>query len=252
MPIPTARDALGGPPDPAVLARLKAFSARITPIVRAWLLETEGERSARLVRTLGLRMFSAIDNERARIARDLHDHQAQLLAAARIGIEAGPEHARAALKQVEDALRLRVRELRPALLGRLTLADALRQEFSRFANPAISGRLIDPERMNGLPRPVQQLCFQIAREAITNVIRHAQATSIEISVERRAGHTLLKIHDNGSGMNRPSGAGSGIGLTGIGERLDLIGGRLRVDSRLGSTTLIAEIPEVWGRSRQKP
>jgi signal transduction histidine kinase len=231
------------PLDAVVLARVKAFSARIDPLVRSWLTEIEASRLTRLVRSLGLRMFSAIDIERARIARDLHDHQAQLLAAARIGIEAGPDQARIVFKRVEDQLRAHVRELRPASLGRSTLVQALRQELRRFANTPIKGRLLHAERMGKIPRPVQQLCYQITREAVSNVLRHSAATHVEIAVERRDGYAMLTIHDDGKGINRHSGDGNGMGLAGLAERLELIGGRLRIDSRPGSTRLIAEIPQ---------
>src|SRR4029077_12132182 len=97
------------------------------------------------------------------------DHQAQLLVAARIAIVAGPNEARVVFKHLEDALRLRVRELRPATLGRSTLENALRYELHRLADSGIRGRLIHAKRMNALTRPVQQLCYQLVREAHSNV-----------------------------------------------------------------------------------
>ena len=83
-----------------------------------WMLEREAARRNRLVRQLALRMFSAIDEERARIARDLHDDQAQLLAAAKIAIDGPPEAARSIFAQVEGELRRKTRELRPVTLGK--------------------------------------------------------------------------------------------------------------------------------------
>ncbi|MGH7932292.1 MAG: sensor histidine kinase, partial [Candidatus Binataceae bacterium] len=228
--------------DAATAARTAALAARMNPIIANWMLEAETERLRALVRNLGLRMFGAIDAERARIARDLHDHQAQLLAAARIGIEAGPDEARGIFKQLEDALRLRVRELRPATLGRSTLEDALRYELHRLTDAGVKGRLLHADRMNLLTRPVQQVCYQVAREALSNVIRHAGATRVEISAERQGGWARLSIRDNGRGIAGANGAG-GMGLRGLCERLEMLGGKLRIDSRPGSTRLIAEIPE---------
>ena len=233
-----ARDEIG----PAAVARVEAFASRLVPVARAWIAEARADRLDRLVRNLGLRLFGAIDAERARIARDLHDHQAQLLAAARIGIEAGPDEARAVFKQLESELRLRVRELRPATLGRSTLGHALRYELQRLAGGGIKGRLVNAERMSALTRPVQQLCYQVVREALSNVLRHADATTVEISVEKRGGQVRLCIADNGKGMSE-SGGRAGMGLGGLGERLDLMGGKLRIDSQAGLTRLIAEIPE---------
>jgi len=187
-------------------------------------------------------MFGAIDSERARIARDLHDHQAQLLAAARIGIEAGPDEARGIFKQLEDALRLRVRELKPPTLGRSNLADGLRYETRRLADAGIKCRLIHAATMNALTRPVQQLCYQVAREALANVIRHAGASRVEIAIEKHGKRVRLSILDNGMGIGNATGR-DGIGLNGLSERLELMGGRLRVESKAGSTRLLADIPE---------
>ncbi len=235
-----AREPIG----PEVVASLESLAARLAPLTRLWLAEDEAARLRRLVRHLGLRMFGAIDTERARIARDLHDDQAQLLAAARIALAAGPGAARATFKQLENALRLRVRELRPATLGRATLDQALRAELRRFDGTATKCRLLHPELMSALPRPVQQLCCQIAREALSNVLRHAAATRVEIAVEHRANSAFLTIVDNGRGIDRAASDRNGVGLEGLAERLQLMGGKLTIQSRPGSTTLAAEIPHL--------
>jgi signal transduction histidine kinase len=228
--------------NPAVIARVESAMARVNPLIEQWVTKADNDRLRDLVRTLGLRMFSAVDSERARIARDLHDHQAQLLAAARIGIEAGPDHARGILKQLEDALRLRVRELKPPTLARSTLAEGLRNELRRLTGAGFKTRLIHADRMNALTRPVQQLCFQVAREALANVVRHAEASRVEVAIEKRDAKVRLSILDNGKGIRTANGAG-GIGLDGLRERLELMGGRLLVESKAGSTRLVAEIPE---------
>lgn len=224
------------------LERTAALAARLDPILAKWRAEAESERLERLVRTLGMRLYGAVDAERARIARDLHDHQAQLLAAGRIALEAGPDEARGIFKQLEDALRLRVRELRPATLGRASLEEALRYELRRLADAGIRSRLMRPERIGALTRPVQQVCYQVAREALANVMRHAGATHVEIAVEKRGRTARLSILDNGKGIPESSGR-TGMGLSGLIERLELMGGRLKIESKRGATRLIAEIPE---------
>jgi len=229
-------------PDTDTVARVEALAARLNPLIAKWLLEAEADRLRRLVRNLGMRMYGAIDSERARIARDLHDHQAQLLAAARIGIEAGPDEARGIFKQLEDALRLRVRELKPPNLGRSTLAEGLRYELRRMADAGIKGRLTHADKMKVLTRPVQQVCYQVAREALANVMRHAGASRVEVAIEKRGERVRLSILDDGKGLGSASGRG-GIGLHGLSERLELMGGRLRIESKVGSTRLVAEIPE---------
>jgi signal transduction histidine kinase len=96
--------------------------------------------------------------------------------------------------------------------------------------------------MNALTRPVQQLCYQVAREALVNVVRHANASRVEIGVEKRGATVRLSILDDGTGIGTARGA-SGIGLDGLRERLEFMGGRLLIASKAGSTRLVAEIPE---------
>ncbi|HTT77590.1 MAG TPA: sensor histidine kinase [Candidatus Binataceae bacterium] len=230
------------PIDQAATERVERLVARLNPLIRTWLLEAETARLRALVRNLALRMYSAAESERVRIARDLHDDQAQLMAAARIAIEAGPDEARAIFKRVDEALRLRVRELRPVTLGRTPLAEALRNELRRLNEAGIKGRLLHPDQMNRLTRTSQQLCYQVAREALVNVIRHACASRVTINVVKRGSRVRLSIRDNGRGIPAASSSG-GVGLKGLRERVELMGGKLKVESRPGATSLIAEFTE---------
>ena len=210
---------------------------------RAAMEQEAGARSG-LVQKLALRMFTTVDDERARIARDLHDDQAQLIAAAKIALEGGREEARAIFKQIEIELRRKTRELRPATLGRATLDEGIEREFRRLAGAGIVANLVHARAAdeNEISRPVQQLCFQVVREAISNVVRHARAKSVEVAVERAKSAVRLSVIDDGCGIDS-SMDGEGIGLTGVRERLELMGGSLAVESRAGRTTIVAEIPE---------
>jgi two-component system sensor histidine kinase DesK len=240
-----SREELG----PAVVSRLEQVAVRLAPLVETWLAEEEIARLQRLVRSLGMRMFGAIDGERQRIARDLHDHLAQLIAASRIALAADPQGASGILKQLDEALRLRVRELRPATLGRSTLREALRYEIHRMGDAGIKARLLHPEWTKRLPRAIQELCYQVSREAISNVIRHAGATRVEMTTERRRGRVFLRIDDNGKGLSvrtdatNGGGHGAGMGPRGMAERLELMGGQLKLERLAGVTRLTAEIPE---------
>jgi signal transduction histidine kinase len=225
-------------------ARAEAIAAGLGPIMRGWREGEELARYRRLVQRLALRMFAAIDEERARIARDLHDDQAQLLAAARIALEGGRDEARAVFRTLEAELRRRMRRVRPALLGRVTLTAAIEHEFTRLAAAGIQARLVRKGAVAHISRPVQQLCFQALREGLSNVIRHSGATRAKVVLERRAGLVRLAIADNGRGMSPGVDTAAGMGLAGITERLELMGGRLAIDSQPGATTLIAEIPEL--------
>jgi signal transduction histidine kinase len=226
-------------------ADAEAIVARLGPIVTNWVMEQQASSRSGLVRQLALRMFTAIDKERARIARDLHDDQAQLLAAAKIALEGGREEARGIFKQIEDELRRKTRELRPATLGRATLDEAIEREFRRLTGAGICAKLVHAGAIhqNEISRPVQQLCFQVVREALSNTIRHARAKSVEVVLERTGAAARISVIDDGRGIEA-NGSGEGSGLSGVRERLELMGGSLTVQSRAGRTTIMAEIPEL--------
>jgi signal transduction histidine kinase len=214
---------------------------RLSPIVEGWRLEAEVERLQRLVRRLGLRMFSAVDGERQRIARDLHEHQTQLLIAARIALEADPARTRAILKQLDESLRMLLREIRPATLGRSSLGEALYYEIQRLAGEGIGGKLEMREHAVKLSSPIQELCYQVAREAVSNIIRHSNANRVVVRIQRRRSQLVLRIEDGGKGLLRsndrsvkPHERTGGVGLAGLAERLELMGGRLQIE-RLGNT-----------------
>jgi signal transduction histidine kinase len=221
---------------------LELLAKRLAPIVRLWNLEAETTERRSLIQRMALRMFAAVDEERARIARDLHDDQAQLLAAAEIALEGGREQAGAILKQVETELRRRTRELRPASLGQATLAQQIEREMERLTSAGIAGRFVPGPGAARMARPVQQLCYQLTREALSNVIRHAQARSVQVRIDCSAGVARVSVADDGRGMH-PTSAAKGSGLAGLRERVELMGGTFRIDSTTHGTTVTAEIPE---------
>ena len=232
------------PLETAARERAEALAARLGPVSAGWAAAEQAARLRELVRALGVRLFGAVETERARIARDLHDDQAQLLAAARLALEGGRDEAQAIFERLEAELRVRLRELRPAELGKRTLAAALRSELDRLAAGGMDTRLQGVAAANRLPAGVRQVCYQVAREALANIVRHARATRAEILIEREAGIARLTVSDNGRGIEpgAQQAAGGGMGLGGLAERLEFLGGTMRVESSRGMTRLVAEIP----------
>jgi signal transduction histidine kinase len=228
----------------ASAARAEVIVERLAPFAASWVLERDASRHSLLVRQLALRMFAAIDEERARIARDLHDDQAQLLAAAKIALEGPPEAARSIFKQVDEELRRKTRELRPSSIGNASLDEAIEHEFERLNRAGVKAKFVHLDNGGAaepISRPVQQLCFQVVREALSNVIRHARAKSVQVTIESNHAAARVSISDDGRGID--NGKSDGTGLTGVRERLELMGGTLIVESRAGRTTVVAEIPE---------
>ncbi|MGH7924720.1 MAG: sensor histidine kinase, partial [Candidatus Binatus sp.] len=241
IPFEAGAIALASRDGSASAARAQAIVERLAPFATNWVMERDALRREGLVRRLALRMYAAVDEERARIARDLHDDQAQLLAAAKIALEGRRDAARAIFKQVEQELRRKTRELRPATIGSASLDEAVEHEFERLNRAGVQAKLIHAGAAEKISRPVEQLCFLVVRETLSNVIRHARAKSVEVMIEKIDASARVSVSDDGRGVD--GNKGEGAGLTGMRERLELMGGRLTVASRAGRTTVVAEIPE---------
>jgi signal transduction histidine kinase len=226
-----------------LVSRVRAFIAAAEPTLNAWLLEEEVERYRALVRRLGLRMLNAADLERARIARELHDDQAQLLAAIKLALGLPKTKAKSLVAQVERELRGRVSALRPLPVGRISLKGAIERELERLRAAGIKAKLLSDVSERALNKTVRHTCFQVVREALANVARHAVATEVTVRMERRDGALVLDVTNDGV-ETRGAMAGKGVGLTGLNERLALLGGNCRFIVGRRKSRLLAEIPYV--------
>jgi signal transduction histidine kinase len=195
-------------------------------------------------------VVTAADDQLKRIERDLHDGaQARLVA---LAMELGmaeeelardPDAARATVRKARDEalgalgeLRDLSRGLRPALLQERGLGTAIEDLAERSAVPAsvsMSGGV------QHVPDQVSTAAYFVVAEALTNVNKHAEATAVQITVERREHDLAVTVLDNGTGDANPDGSG----LTGLRTRVRALDGRLEVHSPPGGPTLIrAEIP----------
>ena len=133
-------------------------------------------------------------------------------------------------------------ELRPKALDDFGLVPALERLRDTFAEQ--TGMRVDLESQirERLPTEVETALYRIVQEALTNVVKHAQATAVSIVLARKSGAVTALIEDDGRGFT-PDGSGEGLGLLGMGERLALLGGRLKIESRPGAgTAIVAEVP----------
>ena len=206
------------------------------------------------------------ENERTRIARELHDRLGQYLAALLLGLDAiapGCASSPAARQRLTELKKLTTElgrdfsrmawELRPMALDELGLRNAITQYLEEWAE--LSGLHIDLEIRLGdrrLPPDVETALFRVLQEAITNVVKHAGAESVGVILESINGEIRLIIEDNGHGFQTDQGAvvalgKSHLGLLGVRERLALVNGRLEVESTPGSgTTVYACVPVAEG------
>jgi two-component system sensor histidine kinase UhpB len=220
------------------------------------------ERLERERRRSGEMVLQAQEEERKRIARDLHDEVNQALTALLLRIEAAAQDAPPTLRQelvqtkrlanqAMDELLDLARQLRPTALDDHGLVAALRthvREQDR-RGPANVAFWSDP-RVGELPSDVQVVIYRVAQEALVNAARHSGATRIEVNLEAvddRSGVSLV-VCDNGSGFTFAE-EGKGLGLSGMRERALLVGGRLEIDSRPGKgTTVRLEVPLAPGEA----
>ena len=222
------------------------------------------ERATQQLRELSLRLMQTQDEERRRIARELHDGVGQLLAAMSMNIslidgdraKLGPEALKAVeanLKLIEDAgqeIRTMSHLLHPPLLDEVGLDSALRWYVDGFAERSkISVDLqLAPDFSNGLPRDFALSLFRIVQECLTNIHRHSGSLSAFVAVERSADAITLTVNDQGRGMapdlqaRIATGESSGVGFRGMRERIRQFGGRLEVSSDENGTRILAVLP----------
>ena len=196
------------------------------------------------------RVIAAADDARRRIERDLHDGAQQRLVTLSVALRtmeatmpAGSDEQRAEVARIADGLAAAVQELRelsrgihPAVLTQGGLAPALKA--LRRRSPVRVTLDIPFERR--LPDQVEAAAYYTVSEALTNASKHASATRVWVAVQLTDGTLHLSIRDDGVGGADPS---RGSGLTGLKDRIEALGGRIRIDSAPGSGTRIdVEIP----------
>jgi signal transduction histidine kinase len=133
-------------------------------------------------------------------------------------------------------------ELRPKALDDFGLVAALERLRDTFSEQ--TGMRVDLESRirDRLPTEVETALYRIVQEALTNVVKHAQATAVSIVLARQDGIVTAVIEDDGRGFN-PGRTHDGLGLLGMGERLALLGGKMKIESSHGAgTTIVAELP----------
>ena len=182
-------------------------------------------------RESGRRVLEAQEAERARIAGGLHDEVGQVLTGVLLQLEAeaSSEETRAAVRQALVEVRRIARELRPEMLEHLGLVSALTELSRKFADQ--SGLRIERRFADTLPplSDVAELAvYRIAQESLTNVARHAHASRVDVTLEPGPGSVVLRVVDDGCGIDETATLNGNGGLRGMRERAVLVGGALAV------------------------
>jgi signal transduction histidine kinase len=210
------------------------------------------------VRRLAAQVISAQDDERARVARELHDSTAQILTAVMLQLGAAAHESNSAqldarlatLRELAAEALEEVRSLahtmHPRVLDDLGLAAALAWLARQTsAQERLDVKVIVEENDHPIPEPLASVLYRVAQEALRNAARHAGARRVEILLHRKSGAASLEVNDDGRGFDvwRAEERRPGMGLFSMRERVALVNGRLVVTSAPGrGTRIVATVP----------
>jgi PAS domain S-box-containing protein len=198
--------------------------------------------SSERLKDLSRRLIRAEEDERRRIARELHDEIGQALTALKINHQAAIQCGEDMAARLEESVAIvdlalgqvsgMSLDLRPSILDDLGLVAALGWYVGRHASrTGLFGRFVaDPDDIHADPE-IETACFRVAQEALTNVARHARATRFSVELPQHSGGLQLVVRDDGIGFDTgraldAASRGSSLGLVGMRERVELVGGRI--------------------------
>jgi two-component system, NarL family, sensor histidine kinase UhpB len=242
-----------GTPGPALPASIDGVAeteevARLELAFLRMLRRLEAER-----RRAGSAALRAQEEERARVARDLHDEVNQSLTGLLLRLEAVREAAPPELEPqlaetrslASDAMRELLslaRQLRPTALDDLGLVAAIAGQVRQIERPGLIAELSTEADFSDLDDDVQLVLYRVAQEALTNASRHSDATRIDVDLHRAEDGVSLEVSDDGRGFAFDQSE-RGLGIGGMRERALLIGAELTIESRPGhGTTIRLSVP----------
>lgn len=218
--------------------------------------ETEEQREQ--MRNLAASLQQVREEERARLARDLHDDIGQILTAIRMELnwiekrlispsEEMMERVKSAMDLTDktvNAVRKVCSELRPAILDDLGLAAAIEWQANEFSSrTGIQCEVSVPDKKLLLDPATATAVFRIFQESLTNIMRHAEAHHVGVYLYEQNGNACLRVEDDGKGFREAEFSGS-LGLLGMRERARGCGGELQIESSPGKgTTITLEVPK---------
>jgi len=224
---------------------------------------TERKRSEESLRLLSGQLLHLQDQERRRIARELHDSSGQLLTALGLNLSLVESqngnmapHTAKAIRESVGLVQELSRELRtishllhPPLLDEVGLASGLRSYMEGFTERSkIKVELQLPEDLGRLPQDLETAIFRIVQESLTNIHRHSESQAAKVRISRFDSQVSLEVEDEGKGIPQEkreameSGGTPGVGIRGMRERLRQLGGTLEIKSNSRGTLVVARLP----------
>ncbi|HVH66887.1 MAG TPA: sensor histidine kinase [Gemmatimonadales bacterium] len=207
------------------------------------------------LQALSRRLVEVQEMERTLIARELHDQIGQTLSAVKVNLESLHRDIRdpallarvsesiAAVKRAVEQVQTLSFDLRPSLLDDLGLAAAVDAYIKRQTAPTKLSLGLAISVDGQVSKEVEVACFRIVQEAVTNVVRHARAKRLEVDLRTDDACLRLAVRDDGVGFDAPTLQATApverrLGLVGMSERAQYVGGELEIDSRPAAGTLV--------------
>lgn len=237
----------------------RLFTAIVRDITERKRAQEELTTSRELLRSLAARLQSIREEERTRISREIHDELGQSLTGVKMDLSWLLAKVPTERPDLTDRLhrlstlvdytiqtvRKIATELRPGILDNLGLVAAIEWQTSEFqarsgieckCSAQLADQELDPDICTGL--------FRIFQETLTNIMRHAKATSVSVVLKKTSGEIFLQVHDNGRGITEPQTAGAkSLGLLGMRERALLLGGEFKITGAPHhGTTVTVKLP----------
>jgi two-component system NarL family sensor kinase len=214
------------------------------------------------LRDLSSRLMQTQDEERRRIARELHDSAGQILAALGMSLAQADKYAKQEpsrftkcmdesqelVQQLSQEIRTMSYLLHPPLLDETGLSEALRWYIQGLADRSgLEIALIVPEDFDRLPREMELVMFRLVQECLTNIHRHSGSKKAVIRIARNTDSLALEVQDEGAGISPEKLAaiekqGSGVGIRGMRERVRHVGGNMYIQSNARGTTITFAFP----------
>ncbi len=248
---------------------LKAIGNQIAVAIDNARLYAELQKKEQMRKELFRKAIDVQEQERKRIARDLHDDTSQTLTALMFAAEEGLEiddreeikyqleHMHNLSKQTLEGIQKILFDLRPSMLDHLVLIPAIRSfAQSRLEPHGVIVDITEPSQTCRMLSEVETALYRVAQEAITNITKHAGARHVQISCEMSNGLASIDICDDGIGFS-PSmvtlspETGHGLGLLGMNERLELVGGKFEINSTPGQGTHLKIRVPLNGREKKE-
>jgi signal transduction histidine kinase len=213
------------------------------------------ELSERVARDTVRRVVAAQEEERRRLALELHDETGQALTSILLGLKAigGAKSKEDAVRAEADVRELVVQalqdvralavELRPSALDDFGLGPAVERLAHPFAERSGIETTVETHLEARLPPEIETTLYRVVQEALSNVVKHSAARHVSIVVAQRGARVAATIDDDGQGFDETLVRADALGLTGMRERLALVGGALEIETASGSgTTVAAHVP----------